>query len=369
MEIESEVICLSDEEDNVDLNTNFLQKQTVLIEIESDKSSDEEENSNLKGKKKTRRGLKLDDDDPQNYELEKELESSNIYTSKRDTFRKEAKNFHENISIFLSSIPSSPDSNSSNSKNDHNLISNSSESCTKRFCKRINSEIEIIENNIERNSPSPPPVQVTYSKKRNRKTNKILSEMEASKRVYHATRNLVMCQKSQEQECDLLETDYQRTLTVKFRWQGTILRIPMKMTQKFATVLPELAQKCEVCIADIFLIVKEEAIQAEDSPNSFNLTSADIIDCYVVKTTESNIVNDKSKITLQLQASDSRKKLTISINKLSPMSCLMEDYANQRNIPLEKLKFMFDGDLLKNTDTPFDLEMENDKQDFVNHFL
>ncbi|XP_067119216.1 NFATC2-interacting protein-like isoform X2 [Centruroides vittatus] len=350
-----DVICLSDSEDVIVCPEKVSSKlQEVLITLESDDSSDEE-NVNFLRKRVTRRGLKLDDFDSSNAELEEELETSNIYTSRVYSFRKERNHFYENLPAFLSSIPLDNDVEVLDKKSEEQ--ENVSNAC-KRLCVHNvnNSPPSVVE------SPSPPPqittVPINFSKRNRRTTNKILSEMENSKRIYNASRKNYDFEKSQMLDPDLLDINYQRTLMVKFRWQDTILRIPMQMKQKFATVLPELAEKCKADISDIFLAIKEESIKAEDSPDSHGLTSADIIECYIIKS--SNLENDENKLNLKIQASDSKKKITISINKLSPMSCLMEEYAKQRDISLEKLKFMFDGELLKSTDTAFDLEMEND---------
>ncbi|XP_023228177.1 uncharacterized protein LOC111628587 isoform X1 [Centruroides sculpturatus] len=368
-----DVICLSDSEDVIVVPEKVSSKlPEVLITLKSDNSSDEE-NVNFLRKRVTRRGLKLDDFVSLNPELEEELEMSKIYTSRVDSFRKQRNNFYENLPAFLSSVPQNNDDDEVLDKEseEHENVSNA----CKRLCVNNVNNSPVVErkspspppqitalpinfskrnnrrktnkilrkspspppqitalpinfskrnnrrktNKILRKSPSPPPqitaLPINFSKRNNRrKTNKILSEMENSKRIYNAIRKIDDFEKSQSLNSDLLDINYQRTLMVKFRWQGTILRIPMKMTQKFATILPELAEKCKVDISDIFLVINEESIKAEDSPDSHGLTSADIIECYVIKS--SNLANDENEVNLKVQASDSKKKITISINKV-----------------------------------------------------
>lgn len=70
---------------------------------------------------------------------------------------------------------------------------------------------------------------------------------------------------------------------------------------------------------------------------------------------------DSNSISLKIQTTNRKIVDILTISKYDKLSILMQKYSTLRGIPLEKLKFKFDGDNLNPSDTPIDLDLEGEE--------
>lgn len=63
-------------------------------------------------------------------------------------------------------------------------------------------------------------------------------------------------------------------------------------------------------------------------------------------------------VCLKVQNADRKGMLNINISRYDKMSVLMHKYAKEKNVNLEKLKFLFDGEILDPNETPVDLDLD-----------
>lgn len=222
----------------------------------------------------------------------------------------------------------------------------------------------------ELRSPSPPPsvhLKSYRTRKVSSKSNKLFKELQEAELLYKATcliYNNDDLNNSFQENTDKIDSN-NREIQVKIRCHSSIHRISMKRGQKFATVMTQLSDIVGSCTEEIFLYFDEKMVQMEDTPDSLGVTVADILDCFIIKTKkmEAESIGECSqanKMTIKIQSQNTRQKLNFTVNKFSPLSSLMEDYAKQTNNVLEKLTFKFDGEIISPTDTPFELDMDDD---------
>ncbi|XP_070573380.1 NFATC2-interacting protein-like [Ptychodera flava] len=220
-------------------------------------------------------------------------------------------------------------------------------------------------------SPSPPPSPPPPSsvsvivQPRNRRTTKVLRNVDAA--VDSIRRNAFQSPLAQSpDDCFIIGSPQEdKTMKVKIRCKLGVQRYDMKMTDCFGVIMKSLAEKLHVDSERILLTLKDDSIVAEDTPLSTNLQITDIIDCVVVDvnaaTSDPNDVSesDNDYVQIKVQGKDKSKKI-ISIKRTDPLERLMEEYSSWKQIPRNKVTFFFDGDKLFPQNTPQDLDMETD---------
>jgi small ubiquitin-related modifier len=65
-------------------------------------------------------------------------------------------------------------------------------------------------------------------------------------------------------------------------------------------------------------------------------------------------------LTITVKLNDTEQKF--KVKRVTPMRKVMKAFAQQRNLDVLELKFIFDGDRILPEDTPKTLEMEEDSQ-------
>lgn len=68
--------------------------------------------------------------------------------------------------------------------------------------------------------------------------------------------------------------------------------------------------------------------------------------------------DDDNNITLKFQCSQMRGSLLLPINKFERMAAVMRTYAEKKGEPINKFRFMFDGEKLDPEETPNTLDLE-----------
>lgn len=161
-------------------------------------------------------------------------------------------------------------------------------------------------------------------------------------------------------------------IKVKVKYMGLIKRVNMKTDDKFYFVIPEICKLFKILDSKkLTLTLNNAIISLDQTPLSLKLSVVDILDCYI-----KNDVNDKHKVAdpnlITLKVVDSNiaqnsrstmcKSTDIKINKTDTVSVLMNKYSQLIKVPLEKLIFVFDGDILHGDETCIDLDLEDQCQ-------
>ncbi|XP_069938090.1 NFATC2-interacting protein-like [Cherax quadricarinatus] len=158
--------------------------------------------------------------------------------------------------------------------------------------------------------------------------------------------------------CDDEDTE----ITLRVKWGSDYLRLPMKSLQKFSYVYQELAERFRVSVSQIVLSHKDKVISSELCPKDLNLTIADLIEGGIQSqacTNNSEILeNDPHCICIKVQNADRKGVVNINMNRYDKMIVLMQKYANEKCVNMDKLKFCFDGEILNPNDTPDSLDLD-----------
>jgi len=160
-----------------------------------------------------------------------------------------------------------------------------------------------------------------------------------------------------------LPSPSERNVVVKIRTRSGVRRFTMKAAEPFGKIISQLAEQEGVTEDKIMLSLSDINILGYDTPISVQLNVADIIECVVV---DAPMMIDKvdedeaNKIEIKVQGNDANSKKTFKISKTDPLEKLMAAYCEFRKLPRSKLKFLFDGEVLKGSETPLDLDMEDE---------
>ncbi|KXJ29198.1 NFATC2-interacting protein [Exaiptasia diaphana] len=149
-----------------------------------------------------------------------------------------------------------------------------------------------------------------------------------------------------------------RKMTVKVRTRSGIKRFDMKAGDKFETIIKELAESEKVSPENILLSLRSSNIMIDDTPLSKGVSVADIIECIIMES--SPVVEEENLIEIKVQGNDAASRKTFHVSKTKPLESLFAEYAEFRKIKRSSLKFLFDDDPLEGTETPEDLDMEDE---------
>lgn len=144
----------------------------------------------------------------------------------------------------------------------------------------------------------------------------------------------------------------------------------LRRYQKFETVFEELAKMEGIPINRVVIMRNYESIRPRDTPASLNLTyyghllgmiSETDIDHSLPKLSDLGDYNRKppeGEITVKLLL-DSKASLSIKLSKNQKMNILYKKCSEELNIPDEKIKISFDGEVVEQEDTVSDLGVEH----------
>ncbi|CAH1231428.1 NFATC2IP [Branchiostoma lanceolatum] len=160
-------------------------------------------------------------------------------------------------------------------------------------------------------------------------------------------------------------TPVDREITVKVRSRSSgagVHRINMRMSEKFEKIFRSMSEREGAPIDRVLLVLRDYTIQQADTPQSIGLHIADIIDCSISNASmaveEEEVASTEGKHELKIQGKERRTEKTFSVDKSEELLRIMQEYAAFRELPLNRLVFKFDGDVISPNDTPEDLDME-----------
>jgi len=165
---------------------------------------------------------------------------------------------------------------------------------------------------------------------------------------------------------------------------GVLRRVRMAPGDTFAAVYDQMASAEGVVAEDVRLTLRDSTtiVRPGDTFGDHNLTICDIVECVVVRkgaaastsTTPGEeeagqappTIPDGEKnpheISLNIQSPSSKtgQFTAVRISRRAAMKALMEEFAANQSLSVEKLKFFFDGERIDANSTPEELDMEDD---------
>lgn len=161
------------------------------------------------------------------------------------------------------------------------------------------------------------------------------------------------------------EEDVNPEMRLRIKWDQENFRVPIRKLQKFSHLYEVLAEKYGVSADRVVLNFNDKIINPALCPADLNLTIVDIIEGGVGSYTSNNharapqpVTCDPESISLRVQNSKKKGSVTINMNLKEKMSVLMHKYAEEKQLKLDNLRFVFDGEQLSANSTPASLDME-----------
>lgn len=146
------------------------------------------------------------------------------------------------------------------------------------------------------------------------------------------------------------ELDENEELSVKVYWQSTEhVKFNIRRFQKLSKIFDYFAERENVSRDKLFFTYNDKILKSDDTPDSISYSIVKFIDGGVVNQSVASIVKNDSKdngIKLKFQCQNVKKPFVLSIQPKDKMSVAMMKCAEHLEMPLEKLKFHFDGDLV-----------------------
>uniref|UniRef100_A0A0P4WB88 Ubiquitin-like domain-containing protein n=1 Tax=Scylla olivacea TaxID=85551 RepID=A0A0P4WB88_SCYOL len=161
------------------------------------------------------------------------------------------------------------------------------------------------------------------------------------------------------------EEDVNPEIRLRIKWGLENFWLPIRKLQKFSHLYEVLAEKYDVSADRVVLNFNDKIINPALCPADLNINIGDIIEGGVASYTSFShppapqpITQDADSISLRVQNSKKKGSVTIIMSLKEKMSVLMHKYAEEKQLKLNKLRFMFDGELLSANSTPSSLDLE-----------
>ncbi|XP_013136618.1 PREDICTED: uncharacterized protein CG4449 [Papilio polytes] len=158
--------------------------------------------------------------------------------------------------------------------------------------------------------------------------------------------------------------DENEELSVKVYWRSSdYYPFKIRKFQKLTPIFKYFAEKENVSENNLLFMYNDKILKASDTPDSINYSIAKFIDGGVVNRDVTKLVNDKTTdnfkgIQIKFQCQNTKKPLEVSVQPSDKLSLAMIKCAEHLEMPLNKLKFVFDGDSVTGTMTPEELDLE-----------
>ncbi|XP_069695087.1 DNA repair protein Rad60 [Periplaneta americana] len=177
---------------------------------------------------------------------------------------------------------------------------------------------------------------------------------------------LISSDSETEPNVSLNEDDDNYEISVKVWWKfNRFDKFEIRRYQKMTHLFEHYSELEGVPQNQILLMLNDVQIYPHDTPDSLKLTVASVVEggvmSYVDTKTTSNTEEpalSKDEIELKFQRKGCKEPFALRIRKTNKMRVLMLKCAEHLEVPIEKLKFSFDGESLNANDTPEDLDLE-----------
>lgn len=154
-------------------------------------------------------------------------------------------------------------------------------------------------------------------------------------------------------------------MSVKVYWQNCdYFKFTIRRYQKLTQIFNFLSNKASVDQDKLLLTYNDRILKPDDTPDSIDYNICKFIDGGVVKHSVADIVkkNKSSNIVkgiiIRFQFQNTKKQFVTEVNLDETLAISMMKCAEHLEVPIDKLKFVFDGDSLCGKQTPRQLEFE-----------
>ncbi|KAF4532302.1 hypothetical protein B566_EDAN010803 [Ephemera danica] len=189
---------------------------------------------------------------------------------------------------------------------------------------------------------------------------------------YLAAHNSSSCSytEAEEAKVEVDDTDIPITIYVRWKFACTKEKYTIKKYQTFESIFRIYADKENVPIEKVHMEIvgdDEECklIKPWFTPDDVNMSGIALLEgCLMNIESKKNESEDEDdfidddKIELKMQLKGRRDRLTVRMGPQETFKLAMLKLADQISQPVEKLRFHFDGEVVLNTQTPEDLDLE-----------
>ncbi|KAJ8332276.1 hypothetical protein SKAU_G00427590 [Synaphobranchus kaupii] len=155
-------------------------------------------------------------------------------------------------------------------------------------------------------------------------------------------------------------SDKSREIPLKFRCRTDLYKIPMQSTAPLSVAVKQLSVKLNVPSSRILLLRKDTELPVDSTANQLGLGIADIIDCVVITEGDQEKERDHDIITVRLQSKDKGSGQDYSLHKEAPLGSILSQYLSRLGVhSRHKVRFLFDGSRVTDSQTPSQLDMED----------
>lgn len=157
--------------------------------------------------------------------------------------------------------------------------------------------------------------------------------------------------------------DLNYEISVKVLWCGENDPQPMKYHQPFGDLMKKIAEREGTDAANVVLMVGDRILSKDDTPAAINYKITQFITGRVVAGKAvaeggSRTAKNKNMIKVKVQAAGLKKPLEVTIDKTSTFAALMSKCAESLKADPGKMRLKFDGEIIKLSETPNDLDFE-----------
>ncbi|RNA35654.1 NFATC2-interacting -like [Brachionus plicatilis] len=343
--------CENRNQQDVNTEKNRCQKSTVrgnLAALVSNLDASDSDDSDTNFKPKTKAGL---------------------YARRLNQTKKERKNINHKFFKADKNLITDVEECS----NKQNPTENQSDKMEIELSDSNDSDISNKKKKIEKEDSSdseldvPPPPPKNTRRKSTSLLDKHFKELE-SFRV--KTDNKILLNDSDRVACSS-DDDELNTVTIRVSTKNGLKKWNINKNQSFSVVFENLAKIENTGVENLVLMVKDQIINLSDTPASINLKAYDIIDCGKTATINQEKVkiveegecfeHGSNMVTLILQTDTGRKsrvKFLVSVDE--PFESILKKYCEKKELDMDKFSLQMEGDKIELTETPRDLDFEDD---------
>ncbi|XP_023345883.1 uncharacterized protein CG4449 [Eurytemora carolleeae] len=162
-----------------------------------------------------------------------------------------------------------------------------------------------------------------------------------------------------EEQIEIVEDSFE----IKVKWKTNVMRIEVQDEERLGAVMDRFAAEVGLSAGDIGFLNRDQDDGGDESHESWiprettvsNL-GLSVVSFLVARARDSG--NQADLIELKVQTKDRRESVNIKVKKTDKMQVLMNKFAELKKIPLENLRFFFDGEELEASETAETLDLE-----------
>ncbi|XP_077288830.1 DNA repair protein Rad60 isoform X2 [Arctopsyche grandis] len=164
-------------------------------------------------------------------------------------------------------------------------------------------------------------------------------------------------------------------LSIKVHWRSKEYhRFKIRKYQKLTSIFEFFAKLEEVAIDNLLLTLGDRVLRPVDTPASIEYNICHFIEGGIVPHSVTHIAEQSAKkydapsdalaaamhkkLVIKLRSKEMKNAFEVMIGKNQKLSVAMVKFSEEIEVPLSRLKFYFDGDLVDSESTPVSLDLE-----------